>query len=309
MSQQDLAIIIVSWNVRDLLFDCLTSVFAEITNNALAAAVWVVDNHSHDDSATMVAEKFPQVNLLASETNLGFAGGNNAALRAMHFPDKHPDQPQAVLLLNPDTLVSPNSLNVLITFLKANEKVGLMGANLFYEDGSFQHSAFHFPGVWQLAIELFPLPGRLYASSLNGRYPADLYEGQAPFPIEHPLGAAMLVRREAIHQVGIMDETYHMYVEEVDWSWRIKAAGWQAYCHPMAHITHLEGQSTSQIKTQSMINLWHSRYQFYKKYYKGLKFWLAQTLVIKGMQRKIHQTPEYKDTYVQIQAIWRGQTR
>ena len=117
----------------------------------------------------------------------------------------------------------------------------------------------------------------------------------------------MLVRREAIHMVGLMDERYHMYVEEVDWSWRIKAAGWEAICHPQVHITHLEGQSTSQIKATSLINLWHSRYQFYKKYYNRLTLFVARILVTQGMQRKIDQFPEHRDAFLQIQAIWRGQ--
>ena len=158
-----------------------------------------------------------------------------------------------------------------------------------YGDGSFQHGAFGFPGLWQLAIELLPLPGRLVESRFNGRYPRKRYAEGKPFEIGHPLGAAMLVRKEAIEQVGLLDEQYHMYVEEVDWSKRIVSAGWKAYCVPTAIITHFGGQSTGQIKMNSFINLWTSRYRFYKTHYGAFKFGIAQQIVKIGMHRKVKQ--------------------
>jgi GT2 family glycosyltransferase len=124
---------------------------------------------------------------------------------------------------------------------------------------------------------------------LNGRYPRSLYEGEQPFPIDHPLGAAMCVRREAIEQAGLLDENYHMYVEEVDWSKRIVSAGWQAYCVPQAVVTHLGGQSTGQIKTDMFITLWASRCRFYQKHYSKLKVWPARQIVALGMRRRAKQ--------------------
>ena len=211
-----LAIVIVSWNVKDLLRDCLESVLIDIQDSRINAEILVVDSASADGTAQMVREEFPQVRLIASETNLGIAGGNNAALRAMGFPQSQVDQPDAVLLLNPDTLIKPNALKNMLDFLAATPDAGIVGANLVFGDGSFQHGAYGFPGLWQLAIELLPLPGRFYESRLNGRYSFRLYESNDPFPIDHPLGAAMMVRADAIRQAGIMDEGYHMYVEEVD---------------------------------------------------------------------------------------------
>jgi GT2 family glycosyltransferase len=225
----------------------------------------------------------------------------------MGFPKIQPDQPAGVLLLNPDTLVKPGALRAMVDFLASQPEVGIVGANLVFGDGSFQHGAFHFPGLWQLAIELFPLPGRLYESALNGRYERKRYAGQKPFPIDHPLGAAMLVRAEAIRKVGLMDEGYRMYVEEVDWAWRIKRAGWQAYCVPTARIVHLGGQSTGQVKTESFINLWRSRYRFYRRNYPAWKLVLARRLVERGMARKINETPEMADMFRQVQALWQGQ--
>jgi hypothetical protein len=242
-----------------------------------------------DDTVTTLRHDFPNVQLIASKTNLGFAAGNNAALSQMGFGDsesKIDALPEVVLLLNPDTLVHRGALQTLFDFLQSTPKAGIAGAKLLYGDGSFQHSAFAFPGLWQLAIELFPLPGRLVESGLNGRYAKNLYVESEPFQIDHPLGAAIAVKREAIQQVGLLDEQYHMYIEEIDWSKRIVSAGWQAYCAPAAIITHLGGQSTGQIKIDSFINLWTSRYQFYQKHYHPLKVWLAQQIVRIGINRR-----------------------
>jgi len=302
---KDLAIIIVSWNVEAMLGDCLRSVSREVEAGDLAADIWVVDNGSSDGSLAMVRREFPAAQVIASPTNLGFAGGNNAALQAMGFPGSQPDQPKAVLLLNPDTIVQPGALATMLDFIQARPEVGLVGANLSFGDGSFQHGAFRFPGLWQLAIELLPLPGRLYESRLNGRYERALYHAATPFPIDHPLGAAMLVRREAIQQVGLLDEAYHMYVEEVDWSLLLKAAGWQAYCLPTARIVHLGGQSTGQIQAESFINLWRSRYRFYRRYYGRVKLSLARLLVYWGLVRKMKAMPEQAEIFRRVQKIWR----
>lgn len=298
----ELAIIIVNWNVSELLAGCLHSVVADLATSPLSAEIWVVDNASSDGSVEMIRREFPQVNLIASDQNLGFAKGNNTALRAIGFdasdslPPGHAadecqvdDLPEAVLLLNPDTEVHPGALQILFDFFNRTPSAGVAGAQLVYGDGSFQHSAFGIPGLWQLAIELLPLPGRLVESRLNGRYPRKLYERGQPFRIGHPLGAAMCVRQEAIHQVGLLDERFRMYVEEVDWGKRIVAAGWEAYCVPRALITHFGGQSSGQIKRDSFINLWTSRRQFYIKHYSPFKVWFARQIVRLGMRRKAKQ--------------------
>jgi GT2 family glycosyltransferase len=290
----NLAIIIVNWNVRDMLAACLRSVEAGLAASGLVGQIWVVDNASSDDSVAMLRRDFPQVQLIASDKNLGFAGGNNAALRAIGFdPSPSPSAlrggghlPEAVLLLNPDTEVHAGALKALFNFLKDNPQAGIAGARLVYGDGSFQHSVFAFPGLWQLAIELLPLPGRLVESRLNGRYPRSAYEAGRPFPVDHPLGAAMCVRREAIQAAGLLDENYQMYVEEVDWSKRIVAAGWSVYCVPAALVTHWGGQSTGQVKMSSFINLSTSRAQFYRKHYHPLKVWLAAQIVRLGLRRR-----------------------
>jgi len=316
-----LAIIIVNWNVRDLLAACLGTVQADLAGSSLSGQIWVVDNASTDGSVELVRRQFPNVRLIASDQNLGFAAGNNAALQAMGFPDEATtDLPEAVLLLNPDTEVHPGALQTLADFLRDTPNAGIAGARLVFGDGSFQHSVFDFPGLWQLAIELLPRPGRLVESRLNGRYPPARYEPGRPFRVGHPLGAAMCVRREAIQQVGLLDERYHMYVEEIDWAWRIVSAGWAAYCVPAALVTHLGGQSTAQTRIASFVNLWTSRHRFYRKHYNPLKVWLAARIVRLGMRRRIRQDAaaagraelnraelaERQRAYGQVIKIWQG---
>jgi N-acetylglucosaminyl-diphospho-decaprenol L-rhamnosyltransferase len=278
----DLAILIVNWNVRDLLSACLASVYADLARSGLQARVWVVDNASQDDSPKMVRAHFPEAHLIVSKKNLGFAGGNNLALRRIDtlYP------PRYVLLLNPDTEVRPGALRALVHFLEDNLQVGVAGARLFFGDGGFQHSAFGFPGLWQILFDLYPLPSRLYESRLNGRYPREWYERGVPFPVDHPLGAAMIVRWEVIHQVGLLDEGFHMYCEEIDWCMRIKTRSWEIYCVPAAEVVHHEGRSTRQIREESFVNLWRSRRRLYDKHYGPLKGWLARLLVRTGMRRK-----------------------
>jgi GT2 family glycosyltransferase len=282
-----LSVIIVSYNTRDLLARCLASVYESLAGAPMVQAqVWVVDNVSTDGSAQMVRTRFPQAHLLISERNLGFAGGNNAALRAMGFGDA-PTQattvPDFILLLNPDTEVKGDALATLVAFLEREPRAGAAVARLEYGDGRFQHSAFRLPGLAQIWFDFFAWPGRFIESPLNGRYPRTLYDAGQPFPIECGLGAAFLMRSEAIRQIGLMDEGFFMYGEEIDWCWRLRAAGWRRYCVPAARVVHHEGQSTRQFREAMYIALWRSRFRLYHKH-RGWAFRLAaRALVNIGM--------------------------
>ncbi len=287
-----LSVIIVSWNTRDLTLDALRTLYQDLADHGPEAEVWVVDSASSDGSAAAVREHFPQVKLIASDKNLGFAGGNNAALRRIGFSDQPGSTnggglPQAVYLLNPDTRTRPGATRALYDALFSLPRAGVTGAQLEYEDGSFQHGAFHFPGLAQLIVELFPTPGRLYESSFNGRYSRAQYQHGEPFPVDHTLGATMMLRREVIQQTGLFDEAYFMYCEEVDWSMRIRRAGWEIYTVPAARVVHLAGKSTGQAKPQSVINLWRSRLRLYQKHYSALRYHAARQLIHLGMRRQI----------------------
>jgi GT2 family glycosyltransferase len=193
-------------------------------------------------------------------------------------------------LLNPDTLTQTGATRTLYDTLMADEQNGLVGARLTYGDGSFQHSAFAFPGLKQLWVEFFPTPGRFIEGWFNGRYPRDLYQGDAPFEVDFMLGATMMLRREVIEQTGMFDEQFFMYGEEVDWQWRIRKAGWRILCVPQAHVVHLVGQSTGQVKARSVKNLWESRLYLFDKHYPAWKRWLARQMIAFGMGHKVQQS-------------------
>jgi N-acetylglucosaminyl-diphospho-decaprenol L-rhamnosyltransferase len=285
----ELAVIIVSWNTRELTLDALRTLYVDLDANGPEAEVWVVDNASTDGSPAAIRAQFPQVRLITSDTNLGFAGGNNHALRLMGFAEQAATGhlPKAVYLLNSDTRTHPGATSTLFTALFTLPQAGVVGARLSYEDGSFQHSAFHFPGLGQLIVDLFPVPGRLYESAFNGRYPLRNFLGDKPFAVDHTLGATMMLRREVIQQTGLFDETYFMYCEEIDWSIRIRRAGWEIYCVPAAQVTHLSGQSTRQVRPESIVNLWHSRIKLFEAHYSPFKLALARRIIRLGMRRKI----------------------
>ncbi|HFD40431.1 MAG TPA: glycosyltransferase family 2 protein [Anaerolineae bacterium] len=277
----DLAVVTVSYNTRDLLADCLDSALAGLARSALNGQVWVVDNASGDGSAEMVRRRFPQVRLIAHDENLGFAAGNNLALRRMGFPRL---AARHILFLNPDTRIVGDALGLLVRFLDETPRAGVVGPRLVYGDGRFQHSAFAFPGLAQILLDFFPLHPRLLESRLNGRYPRRRYESGAPFAVDHPLGAALMVRAEALAQVGPFDEDFFMYCEEIDLCRRIKKAGWGVYCAPQAEIVHLAGQSTRQFREQMFVALWRSRFLMFQKHNSAAFRWAARRLVRLGLR-------------------------
>jgi N-acetylglucosaminyl-diphospho-decaprenol L-rhamnosyltransferase len=300
-----LAVVIVSWNVRELLASCLRSLFVDLQHSGLEADVWVVDNASADGTPELVADAFSEVHLIASEENLGFAAGNNLALQAILRNASRDLRRSVVWLLNPDTEVQPGATVELLNTVNSHASVGVVGAKLLYPDGSLQHGAFRFPGLSQLAFELFPLPARLYDTRINGRYPRQLYDGEAPFPIGHPLGASMMVRAEAIAEVGLLDEGYRMYCEEIDWCWRMRKAGWRALCAPAAEVIHHAGQSTSQVPVSSFVNLWTSRARLYARHHGAVTWRLARAMARLGMRRRMQAAaPEMAQACQDVIQAW-----
>lgn len=281
----DLAVVIVSWNVRGLLAICLRSLFVDLEQSDLEAQIWVVDNASADGTPEMVAETFSSARLIASDENLGFVRGNNLALHEILDPQSQ--TPRYIWLLNPDTEVLPGATIALLSALKADPQAGMTGPKLIYPDGSLQHSAFRFPGLTQLIFDLFPLPARFYETALNGRYPHRLYQGTQPFLIDHPLGASMMVKSAVIADVGMMDEGFFMYCEEIDWCWRMHKAYWHIYCVPAAHVIHHAGQSSGQVRVSSFVNLWTSRARLYARHHGPLTRRLARALVRARMRQRM----------------------
>jgi GT2 family glycosyltransferase len=271
-------IIIVSWNTRELLVRCLTSCSQPTVKGNLRTEVIVVDNASSDGSAK-VAHDMAGVNVIALAHNIGYGRANNLGMER--------GSGRYFLILNPDTIPLRGSIQTLVDFADRAPRAGIVAPRLLNDDRSVQTSAFKFPTLAMAAIDLFPLPGwmpgrlraRLLTSSLNGRY---LIEQQAnePFCIEHPLGACMLIRREAYEECGGFDDNIFMYSEEIDLALRYARGGWQCWQVPQAEVIHLGGRSTSQAPVAMQRELWRSRLYIYRKYRSPLRYAALATLLL-----------------------------
>ncbi|HEY0581512.1 MAG TPA: glycosyltransferase family 2 protein [Chloroflexota bacterium] len=260
--------LIVSYNTRDLLLEAIGSLAAEPSVETI-----VFDNASHDGSADAVAERFPlrNVKVIRSATNLGFAAGVNRAAACATG--------EALLVLNPDARLEPGALDLLLDLLDRTPGAGLVAPALRYPDGARQPAAFRFPGLAQVVLDLFPI-ARLTDSPLNGRISAT-----QPTPIDHPLGACMLIRRAAWDDVGPLDEGYFMYLEEIDWSMRARLRGWQVWHHPQAVVVHHGGQSTRQQADAMFAQLWRSRLRYYQRFTSPTYSRLLHAIVRLGLGR------------------------
>ena len=249
-----LSIVIVNWNTRELLAECLASIDAYPP--PCACEVIVVDNASQDGSASMVEQRFPNVRVIANAVNRGFPAANNQAITVSGG--------RYVLLLNSDAAVLPGTLDRLVRFMDAHPKVGALGAKLLNPDGSFQASYADFPS---LATELSLMTGasRLligpHAPSPRPR------PNETARPVDWVGGAAMLVRASALEGVGLMDEGYFLYSEETDWCWRFWQAGWEVWYDPDSAVIHHGGASTRQVSAPSYYRLYASKVRFFGKAY------------------------------------------
>ncbi len=250
-----LSILIVNWNVCDLLRDCLRSIDAG--RGDLVLEVIVVDSASADGSAAMVAAQFPWVSLIACEENVGFPRGNNIALARARG--------RALLLLNPDTVIVGDALPLLLAYLDAHPDAGVIGPQLLNSDGSIQSSRRRFPTLLTGYFESTWLQG--LAPGLLRRYYALDLPDDAPADVDWLTGACLLVPRSAYEEVGGLDEGYYMYSEELDWCRRIKATGRRVVYYPAAQVIHHSGQSSDQAVTARHVNFQRAKLRYYRKYH------------------------------------------
>lgn len=252
----DLSIVIVNYNTKELLSRCLESIALETSD--IEYEVIVVDNDSGDGSPGMLKDHFPAVRLIENKENAGFAQANNSAIAQAGG--------RYTLLLNPDTVVLSNALAKLVKFMDSHPEAGLAGCRLLSADGSLQFSARNFPTV---ANKLFE------ALFLHRLFPSlSVYFGEVVFDsrfydsarkVGWVSGAVMIVRKEVLSAVGLLDGDYFLYAEEMDWCYRIRQAGYQVYFDPGAEIIHLAGEFKANPKlfAEDM----HSRTLFYQKHY------------------------------------------
>lgn len=283
----DLGIVILNWNTRDLLRRCLQTVLA--SEGVERFRVVVVDNASSDDSVAMLRQEFPQVGVIANPVNSGYPAGNNLGLRQLGYEGAgrvREDAPRHAMLLNPDTEVPPDALARLVDYMDARPEIGIAGPRLMLPDGSLDLACRRsFPSP-QLSLYRFTGLARLFPRHRQfGRYNMTFADPGQELEVDAVVGACMIVRREAIAQAGLLDEDFFMYGEDLDWAWRIKAAGWKVYYQPQVVVQHVKRAASRQSRRASH-EFQRAMLIFYRKHYRrSTPLWL-HSLVMTGLLLK-----------------------
>ncbi len=286
-----LSISIVNWNTRDDLRRCLESLPGGASETSLE--VFVVDNASTDGSAEMVEAEFPHVRLLRNPENRGFAHANNVALRQ--------STGDYLLLLNPDTLVRDGALDTLVAGMEAHPEAGIGGAKLLNSDGSLQYSCRRFP---TFATGLFrnSALGKLFPGNARVRdYLMTDFDHASVTEVDWVSGAALCIRRAVLEQIGLLDEIFFMYCEDVDWCYRVGQAGWKVLYFPDAVITHIIGRASDQAVERMVRAHHHSMGLFFDKHYASampavlrwvpkLGIWARMQMVLREKRRQHRAT-------------------
>jgi hypothetical protein len=271
-SPSDVSVCILNWNQRSLLKDCLASCRAELERSKLAGQVIVVDNASTDGSPEMVSELFPEVDLIRNRQNVGFSSANNQGIRL--------SRGRYVLILNNHTVLLPGCLEIMAAFMDSHPRVGVAGPKLLNPDGSIQHG-YHraLPTLADPLLALFWL-GRF----LPGRVLADRARGideslESPTPIEQIAGCSMMLRRQALESVGLFDESFEYWYEDVELCHRFLKCGWEIYYLPQARIIHYGGATLGNLEPSKKTPLQISGQLRYFRKHKGF----FQYATLKGM--------------------------
>ena len=251
----DLSIVVVTWNTRDLVIECLVSIDRALEwGSKLAVEILVVDNGSTDGTCEAVRECFPDARLIARPRNGGFAAGANHGIR--EASGRH------ILLLNSDAKLEPGTLEACVGYLDDHPDVGIVGPQLVNPDGSRQNSIHNFP---MLATEL--LPKGIFQFFLRRRFPSRRWTGSKPVDVEAVVGAALFVRRSVVRRVGALCEDYFFFLEETDWCWRVRKAGWRVVLLPSVEVIHLSGASSKRkYPALTKIEYHRSLYRFFRTY-------------------------------------------
>lgn len=265
----DVSIIIVNWNTRQLLQDCLQSIVSTTQN--IAYEIIVIDNASSDDSVQMVKDEFPQVRLIENDDNRGFSAANNQGMAIA--------QGEYVLLLNSDTVVLEDAIERTLAFARQTPDAAVVGCRVLNTDRTLQPTCFRFPSVLNLFLSTTYLYKMFPKNAFFGRERMTNWERDDVRQVDVVTGCFMLVRREAIDQVGVMDENYYFYGEETDWCYRFKQADWKCLFTPGAEIIHLGGQSSRKVRTQADMQLRASLLQFMKKHSSKAAYFTSCVLV------------------------------
>ncbi len=253
-----LSVLIVNWNTRELLKACLQSLRRYPLSEPME--VWVLDNASHDGSAEMVRSGFPEVHLVASERNLGYAAGNNLLLQKARG--------EYLLLLNPDTEVTEGALDTAVQYMREGPDIAALGAKLIHPDGRVQRSVRGFPEPEAVLWEYLGLARLFPRSRRFGAYRMTWFTYDHIAEVDQPMGTFLMLSRRAVQAVGLMDERFPIFFNEVDWCYRAKQKGLKIVFHPGVVIIHHGGASTRQVRPQMIWESHRSLQRFYQKHYR-----------------------------------------
>lgn len=290
-----LSIIIVNYNTKNDLQNCLASIYR--SQQEIAYEVWVIDNNSPDTSVQMVEGEFPQVRLIKSATNLGFSKANNLAIRQTHT--------EFVLLLNPDTIVADHVFDNTVGYLSSHSEVGMVSCRLIKRDGTLDIACRRsFPSVFDGFCRAVGLSKMFPKSLLFARYNLTYLDEHRVSRVDAVNGAFMMVKRRAIEQVGLLDEDFFMYMEDLDWCFRFRKQGWEIYYDPSTTIYHLKGQSGKKDSKRMIAAFFESMEMFCRKNYLprqttleyritilGIRLWKNITLLKNALRKEKTVTP------------------
>lgn len=262
----DVSILIVSYNVCSFLQNCLLSL--QQSAGGISYEVIVVDNASGDNSQSIIPAQFPHVRWIQNTENRGFAAANNQAILTARG--------RYLWLLNPDTEVSPSSLEHLLEFMESNPSAGASGSKLLNPDGSLQLSCYPFPTLAREFVRLF----HLECIFPNSQYPLEKWDETGVYAVDNLQGASLLLRKTALDQIGLLDEAFFMYTEEMDLNFRLKKGGWGNFWVPASQLIHFGGQSTRQNQTAMFLELYKSKILFFRKHHGRLSAFLYKLLLI-----------------------------
>lgn len=262
-----LNIIIVNWNTKGLLKNCLKSIYKHTSN--LDYEVLVVDNASSDGSVEMIEKEFPQVKLIKNEENVGFARANNQAIRK--------SKGRYILLLNPDTLILNQAIEKMVDFMIKNKKVGILGPKIFGKDGSLQISCYRFDSLSTL------FSTNIFFNKLGKGYSYKKFDFNQTKKVDIVTGACLLTKREVIEDIGFLDEDFFIYSEDADWCFRAKKKDWEVVFYPTAEIIHFGGASCEKIQEEASIEAYSSRIKFLKKHFNKAKVKAMSALLFIGV--------------------------
>lgn len=276
----DLGIVIVNYNTRDRLRDCLQSVEA---NRGVSFVTYMVDNNSTDGSAEMVRAEFPRVQLIVSPTNGGYSYANNLALRKILARDP---VPPFTLLLNPDTVLPPDAFAQMTAFFAEHPEAGIAGPKLVMESGKLDLACRRtFPDPINSIYHVLGLDARFSKSARFARYNLTFLDENQMVEVDSVVGAFMLMRTITLEQAGLLDETYFMYGEDLDLALRIKQRGWKVYYNPAVEVRHFKRESSRQ-STRAQYEFWRAAYIFYKKHYAAKTAIPIRALITLGLAIK-----------------------